>query len=651
MNENTVKTEKLPLSHSTALKVIAFIMTIVFLALLAGGIIGAALMWEYDIYDMDKEEFVHELGWGVAYSDAHDLGYYVGVNDLEEAEKIISRQNIEAVEIICEGEQRWTYRYGAVGEEGSWIYENAWNYSVNSGGGAVPNYEGEDENTMLIRLRIAEKPTKYDIYFLAYWVAEIAYAMMYSVYLVIVLAFAASVLCVVYLLNAAGHRRKKPGVTPAWTTWIPFDLLTAAIFFIGLGGIFLCDALMWNPVNEVLAIIALAFVVLLCACMALAWLMSAALRIKLRTIFTNTIIFMILRLLWRGVKWCWHALGRIWMGIRRTGERVALFWKAAMVLTGVAFVEFVVIMSTEYNLGIEVLLWFIGKLIVLAGLMYICHILRELYNCGKAVAEGDLSYEVDTRAMPSQFREHAANMRSLSVAVNKAVEQRMVSERMKTELITNVSHDLKTPLTSLINYSDLICRENCDNPRHAEYSAVLHRQSDRLKRLIDDLVEASKASTGNLDVNLAPCEAGVMLMQVAGEYEQRLQEKGLQLVAGQPVHPITIMADGRRLWRVMDNLMNNICKYALEGTRVYLTLEDIGGEAVLSFKNTSREQLNLSPNELMERFVRGDSSRGSDGSGLGLSIARSLTELQGGKMEIVCDGDLFKAILRFPVIK
>ena len=179
---------------------------------------------------------------------------------------------------------------------------------------------------------------------------------------------------------------------------------------------------------------------------------------------------------------------------------------------------------------------------------------------------------------------------------------------------------------------------------------MLHRQSERLKRLIDDLVEASKASTGNLEVLLAPCEVGVLLSQTAGEYEQRLAEKGLQLVTGQPERPVKILADGRRLWRVFDNLMNNICKYALSGTRVYLTLEEQDGQAVISFKNTSREALNLTEAELMERFVRGDSARTSEGNGLGLSIARSLTELQKGTLDLTVDGDLFKVVLRFPLL-
>jgi len=179
---------------------------------------------------------------------------------------------------------------------------------------------------------------------------------------------------------------------------------------------------------------------------------------------------------------------------------------------------------------------------------------------------------------------------------------------------------------------------------------VLHRQSERLKRLIDDLVEASKASTGNLEVLLAPCEVGVMLTQTAGEYEQRLTEKELSLVTTQPERPIKILADGRRLWRVFDNLMNNICKYAQRGTRVYLTLEEQDGQAVISLKNISREPLNLSPDELLERFVQGDVARKTDGNGLGLSIAKSLTELQNGSLELMTDGDLFKVVLRFPMI-
>jgi signal transduction histidine kinase len=215
-------------------------------------------------------------------------------------------------------------------------------------------------------------------------------------------------------------------------------------------------------------------------------------------------------------------------------------------------------------------------------------------------------------------------------------------------LITNVSHDIKTPLTSIINYTDLISKEPCENEKIKEYTAVLTRQSERLKKLIEDLIEASKASTGNLEVILSPCEVNVLLSQAVGEYEEKFQQQDLQLIVKQPEHPVRIMADGRRIWRVFDNLLNNICKYAQSGTRVYLDLLETEEDVEIVFKNTSAQALNISADELKERFVRGDSSRNTEGNGLGLSIAQSLIELQKGTMDLQVDGDLFKVVLIFP---
>ena len=252
--------------------------------------------------------------------------------------------------------------------------------------------------------------------------------------------------------------------------------------------------------------------------------------------------------------------------------------------------------------------------------------------------------------MVADLRSHGENLNSIAVGMNRAVDERMRSERFKTELITNVSHDIKTPLTSIINYADLIAREPTDNEKIHEYCEVLTRQSERLKKLIEDLVEASKASTGNVEAQLAPCQISVLLTQAAGEYEKRLAAAELTLVTQQMDENVRIMADGRLLWRVLDNIMNNACKYAQPGTRVYLTLAREGGEAVISLKNISREALGIPAEELLERFVRGDSSRTTEGSGLGLSIAQSLTELQGGRLELSIDGDLFTVTLRFPGI-
>ena len=277
--------------------------------------------------------------------------------------------------------------------------------------------------------------------------------------------------------------------------------------------------------------------------------------------------------------------------------------------------------------------------------------MEKLQTGSQKIASGDLDYRVDTRRMFWEFKKHGENLNNISLGMSRAVDERMKSERFKTELITNVSHDIKTPLTSIINYVDLLNREDLPDGTIKEYVGVLVRQSSRLKKLIDDLVEASKASTGNIVVNSTRTEIGVLLTQAAGEYEERLRSNELELIQNQPEEEVYIMADGRLLWRVFDNLMNNICKYSQPGTRVYLDLEKVNGEVVITFKNISRNPLNISSEELLERFVRGDSARSTEGSGLGLSIAKSLVELQGGKLDLAIDGDLFKVILKFKTVR
>lgn len=275
--------------------------------------------------------------------------------------------------------------------------------------------------------------------------------------------------------------------------------------------------------------------------------------------------------------------------------------------------------------------------------------LRKLQKEGEVLAAGDLDAQVDTKWMYWDVKRHAENLNSIGDGMAAAIDKQLKSERLKTELITNVSHDIKTPLTSIINYVDLLQHEHTSE-QEEEYLAVLKRQAFKLKKLTEDLVEASKATTGNLPVNAVRCSMNELLAQVEGEYGDKLAAAELALVSVMPEKELFCCVDGALMWRVIDNLLSNICKYAQSGTRVYLTLEKTGGEAVVTFKNTSRAALNIPAEELMERFVRGDSSRSTEGNGLGLSIAQSLTELQGGKMALAIDGDLFKAILRFPTV-
>ena len=227
----------------------------------------------------------------------------------------------------------------------------------------------------------------------------------------------------------------------------------------------------------------------------------------------------------------------------------------------------------------------------------------------------------------------------------------MKSERLKTELITNVSHDIKTPLTSIINYIDLLKKENIQGEKANEYLNILDNKSQRLKKLTEDLVEASKASSGSIKLNLEKLNVNELIKQVSGEFEDKFKANNLQEIITLPEKDIFIEADSRYMYRILENMYSNISKYAMEGTRVYVDIEEKDNKVLIQLKNVSSQKLNISADELMQRFVRGEASRNTEGSGLGLSIARSLTELQQGKFNIYLDGDLFKVTIEFGQIK
>lgn len=296
-----------------------------------------------------------------------------------------------------------------------------------------------------------------------------------------------------------------------------------------------------------------------------------------------------------------------------------------------------------------VVLWITGNLGVFYYLYLNASQTDKIHQAIEKLASGETSYKVDVSKFSSLEAELAEGLNRISDGLETALAEQVKSERLKADLITNVSHDIKTPLTSIINYVDLIKRENPQDPTIQKYLEILDQKSQRLKTLTEDLVEASRASSGNIKLDMANIDIVELVQQTNGEFEEKYAIRRLDIVTTLPNEVIMIEADGRRLWRVLENLYNNAFKYALESTRVYVGIEDRDSEVVFSIKNVSASPLNISPDELTERFVRGDTSRTTEGSGLGLSIAKDLTQLQGGKFQITIDGDLFKAELTFPI--
>ncbi len=437
----------------------------------------------------------------------------------------------------------------------------------------------------------------------------------------------------IVLICVSGRRPRTEELVPGPFFKVPFDILPV----LGLCFV-ICAAALFFEIEEPLGV---AVGTVLSVNVFLALSMSFASRVKQHVLLKNLVITWVFRLIGRFFKFLAHIVCSI-----------PMVWRTVLITGGICFAEFLFIVICSGDGDDMIALWIIEKLIAIPAIFLFAIALRRLQRSGDKLAAGDFEYKTDTRCMPYDLKKHGENLNSISSGMALAVEKQLKSERMKTELITNVSHDIKTPLTSVINYASLIEAEDCDNPKINEYTEVLIRQSTKLKRLIEDLVEASKAQSGNLEVEPVPCDASLFISQASGEYEEKLEASGLSLVTKVPDEELRIMADSRRMWRVFDNLMNNACKYSQEGTRVYLTLLKSASKnrAEIVFKNTSRESLDISAEELMERFVRGDSSRNTEGNGLGLSIAKSLTELQSGTFNLDVDGDLFKITLTFPLI-
>ena len=458
---------------------------------------------------------------------------------------------------------------------------------------------------------------------------------------------ALTLLALIWILWTAGHKSGAEEIVLTWQERIFFDVyavvMIAGIAWLAFGTVWAAEQLYWGQSYAVrgedfdtffnLGVTGAGALFAAGVGCAVLLLRTLAVRVKARCLGKTTLLCRVA---------AWMA-GTIHDFVRF----LPFTWKIVLGFGAYVMVTFFLIMEGVYN-GAFMFMYLCLQLALVLFLAWWAYGYYRLRQGTKTIARGDLEYQIDTRHMPYDLRLQAEDLNNISVGLAGAVDEKMKSERFKAELITNVSHDLKTPLTSIINYVNLLKSTQQTDPKAIDYIEVLDRKSQRLKKLTEDLVEASKASTGVLSVTREKIGMSQLIDQATAEWEEKLSDRRLTLVTTLPEGETWVYADGRHLWRVIDNLLSNCAKYAMEGTRIYLDLERGKGQVALSVKNISRDPLNVPAERLMERFVRGEESRSTEGSGLGLSIARSLTELQGGAFDLAVDGDLFKAIVTLP---
>ncbi len=446
--------------------------------------------------------------------------------------------------------------------------------------------------------------------------------------------------CIVYIILSIGHKEGEEGIYTNGLDKIPYEVVAiiAGILLIIEGAfIWMCidvTAHMASKIaidSAIMASIALGFVMYITITVTI---VTTIRRIKAHIFWKNTFVYSLSQFI----------LGGLFTNLSQT-MKLAVQYGGFLIAT----VILLALTVNEMPLLSLVLLGFwyyvFKKMVDYQNQMYQ---VREKIN---NMYHGDIEVPLEEDALYGELKQVAKELNDISGGLSNAIKEATKSERLKTELITNVSHDIKTPLTSIINYVDLMKQEKIENPKIQEYLEVLDSKSQRLKKLTEDLIEASKASSGNIKLTMETLNVKELVKQISGEFEDRFLKKNLQIIESFPEEVVNIQADSRYLYRVMENMYVNIAKYALEGSRVYVDVIKQNGKVQIHLKNISEDKLNISVDELMERFVRGDEARTKEGSGLGISIAKSLTELQKGKFDIHLDGDLFKVVIEFEEIE
>ena len=433
------------------------------------------------------------------------------------------------------------------------------------------------------------------------------------------------------IIIGVGKTKKEEGIKLNWYDKILIEIAAAIAIFIGCIGA--CFTLSVSGMSTMasfilgISVMTVGFLIIYLAC--ILFFETVVKRLKTHTFIKTTFIY-----------WVYYKIKGFLSDIKITKKLILyfiLFILANLICFGIL-----------WSNGFPGLI--LTLILYIATYSYLSKRIKSYSKINETIHElykGNTEIELDENQLVKEMQETAKEINDIAGGLSNAIEEKLKSERLKTELITNVSHDIKTPLTSIINYVDLLKKENIQGEKANEYLNILESKSQRLKKLTEDLVEASKASSGAIKLNMERLNVNELIKQVSGEFEDKFKLHNLEEIITFPENDVYIYADSRYMYRVLENMYSNISKYAMEGTRVYTDIVQKDNIISIELKNVSKQKLNISADELMQRFVRGEASRNTEGSGLGLSIARSLTELQRGKFNIYLDGDLFKVTIEF----
>lgn len=643
-------------SDRTAATIILIVLTVVAI----GCILGISYLFEYNFYEKDDNGdtaksvavqiySLNDIEYAKDYydcisenKDQYRLKYYEEKFSLKNSNFAFNITDSKSGEILLDSSQNSDMTFDELKEKSYYIGDT--DFFITDENGNIKNL------TLTFVILSPDDWQANDKYSNAFRWINAANILKNFLFIALFITILVIVLLLSLLTINAGLQDDENGeVMPGFIDRLPLDLCTVALALMFVVAWIIVSLTSAADVDMVLNNVVIMFTCVAAILVLMTYLSTLAVRVKMGKIFKNTIIYRIIRIFKR----------RTSRNVRRKIHEVSHFRKLVTGIVIFFLTEAAILIALAY-FGILnkssnpssviltfIVIWGITRLIVIPIFAMIAINLYYVKEEGQKLAEGVLGDEIASKLTISSIRAHGKNLDQIRKEINKAVEQELKSERLRNELITNVSHDIKTPLTSIKSYVDFLQREDISEQERKEYLAIVAKHTDKLTVLAKNLIEVSQITSGNIEVKREKTSLNIIIEQTINEFALKLEQSELIPRVEIPENDVYIMGDGEWLWRIFSNLFNNACKYAVHGTDLEISIEEIKGKAYIRISNISASPLNMEGDELFERFVRGDGSRHTEGNGLGLSIARSLAELQGGTLDISVKEEIFTAVMTF----